>query len=159
MGCCRQNAGVARLSTALIGSGNLDKGCRGLLPSFLALCTYLPWVDGCRPAAFELPEQAQPPSPVTWPSICRVLAFLAHTAATLPLSKVSEPLTLIFHINQVMGTSGEALLSELSHAPAAPGEVIPCLHLDLIGGACLVQPASSPCGPVTFELQLPECQQ
>ena len=49
----------------------------------------------------------------------RELAFLAHTAAKLPLKKVSEPLTLVFHINELIGTCGERILSQLSHPQTA----------------------------------------
>ena len=48
--------------------------------------------------------------------MARVLAFLAHTTARLPLKRGSEPLTLVFHINEVIAACGEPILSHLDHA-------------------------------------------
>ena len=52
--------------------------------------------------------------------------------AKLPLKKVSEPLTLVFHINELIGTCGERILSQLSHPQTAQ-----VLAQDLADEECL----------------------
>ena len=42
-----------------------------------------------------------------------MLAFLAHAAAKIPFEKLSEPLTLLYHINRVTAACGEGVLSSI----------------------------------------------